>query len=150
MWGISKNRSWYWFDCKCFSRVDTKHRIIFVFSSFTLCSIIYLFKKGRGLIPTYPQRIVKIIHYLYWKDVFSYGHSVQYKILLVRLHVYKSFKLKTYKLFENNNDDLSWLFQRSQLIYLGFNVYSIKRMTLSVIYKLTVYIDSDGMSCDNC
>ena len=26
-----KNRSWYWFDCKCFSRVDTKHKIIFDF-----------------------------------------------------------------------------------------------------------------------
>ena len=29
------------------------------------------------------------IHYLYSKDDFTYGHSVQYKMLLVRLHVYR-------------------------------------------------------------
>ena len=47
-------------------------------------------KNGRGLILVYPQRIVSIIHYLYSKDGFTYGHSIQYKMLLVRLHVYRS------------------------------------------------------------
>ena len=31
-----------------------------------------------------------IIHYLYSKDGFTYGQSIQYKMLLVRLHVYRS------------------------------------------------------------
>ena len=56
----------------------------------------------------YPQMIlVQIIHHLYSKDGFTYGQSVQYKMLLVRLHVYidllKVFKLKVYKLFENSD-----------------------------------------------
>ena len=43
-----------------------------------------------GLIVAYPQRIVSIIHYLYSKDGFTYGQSIRYKMLLVRLHVYRS------------------------------------------------------------
>ena len=35
--------------------------------------------------------------------------SLQYKMLLVRLHVNRSIKLKAYKLFENSDADLSWL-----------------------------------------
>ena len=49
-------------------------------------------KNGRGLILAYPQRIVKIIYYLYSKDGFTYSHSIQYKMLLVRLHVCRSIK----------------------------------------------------------
>ena len=49
-------------------------------------------KNGRELILAYPQRLVQIIHYLYSKDGFTYGHSIQYKMLLVRLHVYRSVK----------------------------------------------------------
>ena len=29
-------------------------------------------------------------HYLYSKDGFTYGKSIQYKMLIVRLHVYRS------------------------------------------------------------
>ena len=31
-----------------------------------------------------------LIHYLYSKDGITYGQSIQYKMLLVRLHVYRS------------------------------------------------------------
>ena len=49
-------------------------------------------KNGRRLIFASPQRIVKIINYLFSKDGFTYGNSIQYKMLFVRLHVYRSFK----------------------------------------------------------
>ena len=32
------------------------------------------------------------LNYLYSKDGFSCGHSIQYKMLLVRVHVYRSIK----------------------------------------------------------
>ena len=38
----------------------------------------------------------KLFIYLYSKDGFNYGHSIQYKMLLVCLHVYRS--IKTYRL----------------------------------------------------
>ena len=68
-------------------------------------------KNGSGLILANPQRIVWIIHYLYSKDFFTYGHSIQYKMLLIRLQVgyIDPLKLKVYKLFENSDADLSWL-----------------------------------------
>ena len=50
------------------------------------------------------------MHYLYSKDGFTYGHPIQYKMLLVRLHVYRSVKLKAYKLFESSDADLSGFF----------------------------------------
>ena len=69
--------------------------------------MIHLFKKRKGAYSCLPS---KNIHYLYSKDGFTYGHSIQYKLLLVRLHVYKDLlKLKAYKLFENSDADLSWL-----------------------------------------
>ena len=49
-------------------------------------------------------------YYLYSKDGFTYTHSIQYKMLLIRLHVYRSIKNKAYKLFDNSDADLSWLF----------------------------------------
>ena len=45
-------------------------------------------KNGRGLILAYPQRIV--FGCLYSKDDFTYGHSIQYKMILVRLHLCRS------------------------------------------------------------
>ena len=59
------------------------------FDIFFIPSFIFS-KNGKGLILAYHQRIVKIIHYLYSKDSFTYGHSIQYKMLLVSLHVYRS------------------------------------------------------------
>ena len=66
-------------------------------------------KNGMGFFFAYPQKIVYIIHYLYLKYGFLYGHSIQYKMLLVRLHVYRSIKTNANKLFENSDVDLSWL-----------------------------------------
>ena len=45
-------------------------------------------KKGMWLILAYPQRI--IICYRYSKEGFTYGHSIHYKMVLVRLPVYRS------------------------------------------------------------
>ena len=42
-----------------------------------------------------------------FKDGFTYGHSIQYKMLLVRLHVYRCIKLKSNKQYENSDADLS-------------------------------------------
>ena len=46
-------------------------------------------------------------------DGFTYGHSIQCKMLLVRLHIdyihVDLLKLKAYKLFEISDVDLSWL-----------------------------------------
>ena len=74
----------------------------------------FIFSRNvRGLILDYPQSIVEIIHYLCSKDGFTYGHSIQYKMLLVRLHIdyirVDLLKLKAYKLFEISDADLSWL-----------------------------------------
>ena len=57
---------------------------IFFLHLFSVPSFIFT-KNGRGLILVYPQRIVEIILYLYSKDDFTYGHSIQYQMLLVRL-----------------------------------------------------------------
>ena len=69
-----------------------KHKIIFIFFffSFIFCSIIYLFEKQKGACCCLPSKDSLIIHYLYSKDGFTYGQSIQYKMLLVRLHVYRS------------------------------------------------------------
>ena len=72
----------------------------------------FIFSKNKiGLILAYPQRIVEIFHYLYSKDGFTYRHSIQYKMLLVRLHIdsIDLLKLKAYELFENSDAGLSWL-----------------------------------------
>ena len=50
------------------------------------------FRKTEGSLFLLTLRIVWIIHCLYSKDGFTYGHSVQYKMLLVRLHVYRCMK----------------------------------------------------------
>ena len=72
-------------------RYKTQDYFRYFFPLFSVPSFIFS-KNGRGLIPPYPQRIVKIIHYLYSKDGFTYGHSIQYKMLLVRLHLYRFIK----------------------------------------------------------
>ena len=76
-------------------------------------------KNGRGLILVYPQRTVWIIHYLYSKDGFTYGHSIQYKMLLFVYIYIDLLKLKAYKLFENCDADLSWL-----LFFKEANLYT--------------------------
>ena len=57
-------------------------------------------------------------------DIFTYGHSIRYKMLLVRLHVYRSIKIKAYKLFENNEANLCTTFcdNSSSVWYIEWNI----------------------------
>ena len=52
--------------------------------------IFYLFEKQNGAYCCLPSKDSLIIHYLYSKDGFTHGQSIQYKMLLVRLHIYIS------------------------------------------------------------
>ena len=72
-------------------RYKTQDYFRYFLHLFSVPSFIFS-KNRRGLIFAYPQRIVCIIHYLYSKDGFTYGHSIQYKMLFVRLHVFRSIK----------------------------------------------------------
>ena len=65
-------------------------RLFSIFSLFIFCSIIHLFEKQNGAHCCLPSKDSLIIHYLYSKDVFTYGQYIQYKMLPVRLHVYRS------------------------------------------------------------
>ena len=76
-----------------FRRSIQNTRLFSTFSSFIFCSIIYLFEKLKGAYSCLPSN--EIIRFLYSKDGFTYGHSIQYKMLLVRLHVYRSIKTKS-------------------------------------------------------
>ena len=91
-------------------RYKTQDYFRYFLHLFSVPSFIFS-KNGRGLILVYPQTIVSIIHYLYSKDGFTYGHSIQYKMLLVCLHIdyLHLLKHKAYKLFEISDADLSWL-----------------------------------------
>ena len=73
-------------------RYKTQNYCRYFLHLFSVPSFI-LSKKGRGLILAYRQRIVYVIHYLFSKDGYTYGHSIQYKILLVCLHVHRSLKI---------------------------------------------------------
>ena len=59
-------------------------------SIFIFCSIIYLFEKQNGACCCSPSKDGLIIHYLCSKYGFTYGHFIRYKMLLFRLHVYRS------------------------------------------------------------
>ena len=64
---------------------------IYLFSIiFFFCSIIYLLEKQNGAYCCLLSNDSLIIHYLYSKDGFTYGQSIQYKMLLVHIHVYNS------------------------------------------------------------
>ena len=69
-------------------RYKTQNYFRFRLSIF--CSIIYLYEKQNGAYCCLPSKDSLIIHYLYSKDSFTYAQSIQYKMLLVRLHVYRS------------------------------------------------------------
>ena len=67
-----------------------------------------------------------MIHYLYSKDGFTYGHSIQYKMLLF-IYIYVDLlKLKAYKLFENSDAELSWL-----LFFKEVNLYLYKSLIIN-------------------
>ena len=81
-------------------------RLFSIFSSFYFYVTLFIFsKKRKGVYSCLPSK--DSINYLYSKDSFTY--SIQYKMLLVRLHVYRSIKLKAYKLFENSDENRSKL-----------------------------------------
>ena len=65
-------------------------RLFSMFSLFIFCSIIYLFEKQNGAYCCLPSKDSSIIHYISSKDSFTYGQCIQYEMLLVRLHVYRS------------------------------------------------------------
>ena len=65
-------------------------RLFSIFSLFIFCSIIYLFEKQNGAYCCLPSKDSLIIHYLYSKDGFNYSQSIQYKMLLVCLHFFRS------------------------------------------------------------
>ena len=72
-------------------RYKTQNYFRYFLHLFSVPSFIFS-KNGSGLILAYPQRIVKSIYYLYTKVGFTHGHSIQYKMLLVLLHLYRSMK----------------------------------------------------------
>ena len=57
-------------------------RLFSIFSLFIFCSITYLFEKQNGDNCCLPSKDSFIIHYLYSKDGFTYGPSVQSKCFL--------------------------------------------------------------------
>ena len=65
-------------------------RLFSISSLFIFCSVIYLFQTQNGANCCLPSKDSLIIHYLYSKGGFTYGQSIQYKMLLVHLHVYRS------------------------------------------------------------
>ena len=62
----------------------------FRFFLYLFCSILHLSEKQNGAYCCLPSKNRLVIHYLYSKDGFTYDQSIQYKMLLVRLHVYRS------------------------------------------------------------
>ena len=56
IWRISKNRSWYWFDCKCFSRVDTKHKMILDILLIYFLLYHLSFRKMEGVYSCLPSK----------------------------------------------------------------------------------------------
>ena len=67
-----------------FRRSIENTRLFSIFSLFIFCSIIYRFKKKKGAYSCLSSKDSLIILYLYSKDGFTYGKSIQYKMLLVR------------------------------------------------------------------
>ena len=61
------------------------------------------FQKTEWAYSCLPSKDSYIIHYIHSKHGFIHGHSIQYKMLLVHLHVYRSINLKAIKLFENSD-----------------------------------------------
>ena len=90
-----------------------------------------------------------MIHYLYSKDGFTYGHFIQYKMLLFVYIYIDLLKLKAYKLFENSDADLSWIFFfiRSQLVY--WRGHQISPTVVSLKSRLPQKLQSQStLSCE--
>ena len=99
VWRISKNRSWYWFDCKRFS-VFIKHKVIFdiLFIYFLFHHLSVRKTEGGIFLLTLIQRMFSFMVILFSTKCFVFVYT--YIDLL---------RLKAYKLFENSDADLSWL-----------------------------------------
>ena len=71
------------FIANAFRGLIQNTRLFSMFSSFIFCFIIYLFENGREAYSCLPSKYS--LHYL---SVFKgWFHSIQYKMLLVRLHI---------------------------------------------------------------
>ena len=110
MWSISKNRSWYGFDWKCFSRVDAKNKIIFDIFFINFLFYHFCFRKTEGglfLLTLKGQFKLFIIFIQGMASLIVILFST--KCLLFIYMYIDLLKLKAYKLFENSDADLSWL-----------------------------------------
>ena len=70
-------------------RYKTQDYFRYSLCSFSVPSFIFS-KKQNWAYSCLPSKDSLINHYLYSKDGITYGQSIQYKMLLVRLHVYRS------------------------------------------------------------
>ena len=77
------------FEGRCKTLYYFRYFLLFIY---LFIYLFYLFEKQNGAYCCLPSKDSLIIHYLYSKDGFTYGHSILYKMLLVRLHVYRSIK----------------------------------------------------------
>ena len=85
-------------------------RLLSILSPYIFSSIIYLLEKTEeGLLLLTLKGQFKLFIYLYSKDGFTYGHSIQYKCFLLVYMYIDLLKLKANKLFENSDTDLPWL-----------------------------------------
>ena len=62
-------------------------RLFSIYSSFIFCSIINLFEKRKGAYSCLPSKDSLNYSLFLFKDGFTYGPSIQYKMLLVRLYI---------------------------------------------------------------
>ena len=83
-------------------RYKTQDYFRYFLHLFSVPSLIFSKNGGGGAYSYLPSKDSLTIHYLYSKVGSTYGHSIQYKMLLVRLHIdyIDLLKLKAYKLFE--------------------------------------------------
>ena len=70
-------------------RYKTQDYFRYFLHLFSVPSFIFS-KNWRGAHSCLPSKDSIIIRYLYSEDGFTYGHSIQYKMILLHLHVYRS------------------------------------------------------------
>ena len=114
-------------------------RLFSKLSSFTFCSIIYLFEKRKGVYSCLPSK--DSLNYSF----FFIQRMVSLTVILVStkcfLFVYMYIdllvlKLKAYKLFKNSEPDLSWLF------FFFFKEANLFKLVINLTHSLTTRISS--------
>ena len=106
-------------------RYKTQDYFRYFFHLFSVPSFIFSIN-GRGLILTYPQRIVYIIYYQRMVSLIVILFNTKY-FLYVYMYI-DLLKLKAYKLFENSDADLSWLLflKKSTCEYCDRDIKTLK------------------------